>query len=68
MNEELKKLKRSTNLAKTKISFLKESVDDLYEAFKTVNTDLGAFIDVYNETQRRNEERFDRLEKHVGLD
>ena len=67
MNEELKKLRKSMNLAEAKIAFLKEGEDGLHDEFKNINADLDAFIDIYNETQKRNEERFERLEKHVGL-
>ena len=67
MNEELKKLRRSVNVAEAKIAFLKEGIDGLSQAFKDISTDLDAFIDIYNTTQQKNEERFTRLEKHVGL-
>ena len=67
MNEELRKLRKSMDLAEAKIPFLKEGVDEVDEAFKTIDADLEAFVDVYDETQRRNEERIERLEKHVDL-
>ena len=68
MNEELEKLRRSVNVAEAKIAYLKEGVDGLGQAFKDISADLDAFITVYEEVQQRNEERFARLEKHVGLD
>ena len=67
MNEELKKLRRSVNVAEAKIAFLKEGVDGLGEAFKDISADLDDFITIYSETQQRNEERFERIEKHIGL-
>lgn len=67
MNEELKKLKRSVNVAEARIAFSKEGVDGPGEAFKDISADLDDFITVYSETQQRNEERFERTEKHIGL-
>ena len=67
MNEELNKLRRSVNAAEAKIAFLKEGVDGLGEAFKNISNDRDAFITIYDETQQRNEQRFERSEKHVGL-
>lgn len=67
MNDELKKLRRSVNVAEAKIAFLKEGVDGLSEAFKDISADLYAFITIYEDAQQRNEDRFERIEKHIGL-
>ncbi|MGB3588527.1 MAG: hypothetical protein WBA23_18415 [Tunicatimonas sp.] len=67
MNEELNKLRRSVKMLEAKSASFKEGVDGLHNAFEVFSTDLDAFINVYNETQQRNEERLNRLEKHLGL-
>ena len=67
MEEELKKLRRSVNVAEAKTTSFKEGVDGLGEAFQDISADLDGFIEAFNAIQERNEERFKRIEKHIGL-
>ena len=66
--EELHKLRQSINVANAKISYLSEGFKDLKDSFETISTDLDAFIQVYEISQQKVEERLQRLEKHVGLE
>lgn len=67
MNEAIKNLQRSMKVVQAKVAFLKEGVDGLNTAVDDMSADLDIFVDVYNESQQRNEDRLDRIEKHVGL-
>ena len=68
MMEELHKLRQSIKIANAKISYLSEGFKDLEDSFETISTDLDAFVQVYEISQQKVEERLQRLEKHVGLE
>jgi hypothetical protein len=68
MMEELQKLKKSMALANAKISYLSDGFKELKEQFEAIGEDLDAFIDVFETSQQKINDRLKRIERHVGLD
>lgn len=67
MNDEIKKLRQSINTVNAKVSFLREGVVDLEKSVKELTSDLDAFIEVFVQYKEQVDQRFERIEKHVGL-
>ena len=74
INEQLKKIRQSINVVQAKVAFQKEAAEALQVAVEDLGHDFDGFIEVFDAVQRdhqerfsRYEERFARLEKHVGL-
>ena len=65
--EELRKLRKSINVANAKISYLSDGFKDLKESFNSITHDLDLFIEVYETNQSDVEKRLSKLEKHLGL-
>ena len=68
MNEELKKLRKSVQMLEAKMKYHHENARAMKDIVKEMGKDLDAFINVYSETQQRNEDRLERIERYVGLD
>ena len=64
MQEEIKKLKRSVNLVNAKLAFMHEQFGELNKLFEDVVHDVDALAELVGSY----EERFNRIEKHIGLD
>lgn len=65
--EELQRLKKSINLANAKISYLSQGFQDLKVHFDDISSDLDAFVDIYEDSQNKVDERLSKIEKHIGL-
>ncbi len=67
MNEEFKQLKKRIQLLEAKMSFHAENAQEMVGILKDMQYDIDAIMEVNEEVQKKNEERFERIEKHVGL-
>lgn len=74
MNEELNKLRQSirkvetrVNTVDAKVGFLRESTSELKESVRDMAVDFDAFVEVFSQYQKQVDERFDRIEKHIGI-
>ena len=65
--EELQRLKKSINLANAKISYLSQGFQELEVHFEDISSDLDAFVNIYEASQNKVDERLDKIEKHIGL-
>ncbi|WKN44718.1 hypothetical protein [Tunicatimonas pelagia] len=63
--EELNKLRRSVNLMKAQMSYLRDHVIKLDETVQQVGDDLDAFIDVYTLDMKKVSQRLDAIEKRL---
>ena len=68
MNEELKKLRKSIKMLEAKMEFQKENSQQMFEVTRQIGQDLDNFIEVYSIEMEKIDKRFERLEKHVGLE
>ena len=66
-NEELKKIRQSINVLQAKVSFQREAAQAVEKAVEDLSHDFDGFIEAFDAIQQRNEERFKRIEKHIGL-
>lgn len=68
MDEEFKaNVRRSLNLVNAKISFLKEGVEGLGDAFKDLDQDLTEYMDYTTNELTNHRKRLDAIEKHLNL-
>lgn len=65
--EELQRLMKSINLANDKMRYLGQGFQDLKVHFEDISSDLDAFINIYEASQNKVNERLDKIEKHIGL-
>ncbi|MEM8894911.1 MAG: hypothetical protein AAGC88_10060 [Bacteroidota bacterium] len=65
--EELKQLKQSVNVASAQIGFLSQGFKALQENFQDISSDLDAFIEVYEASQRKIDVRLNKIEEHIGI-
>ncbi|MFP4095835.1 MAG: hypothetical protein ACLFUB_15235 [Cyclobacteriaceae bacterium] len=68
MKNKIAQINRRFSTVEAKISFLKEGVDELGNAFRDLNDEFNGFIDLYVQQQEKVDERLNRIEKHIGLD
>ena len=68
MHEELKKLRKSIKMLEAKMEFQKENTRQMFEITRQIGQDLDDFIEVYSIEMEKIDKRFERLEKHVGLE
>ena len=68
MEEQLKQLKNRIQLLEAKMEFQRENTVAMSGILKDMGHDVDAIITSFEEVQAKNETRFQRLEKYVGLD
>jgi hypothetical protein len=61
MKNKIAQIDRRFTTVEAKISFLKEGVDELGNAFKDLNEDFNSFIDLYVQQQDKVNERLNRI-------
>lgn len=66
-NEQLKKIRQSINVLQAKVSYQREAAQAVEKAVEDLSIEFDGFIEVFSDVQQRNEERFERIEKHIGL-
>ena len=66
-NEQLKKIRQSINVLQAKVSYQREAAQAVEKAVENLSIEFDGFIEVFGDVQQRNEERFERIEKHIGL-
>ncbi len=54
-------------MLEVKMSFHAENAQEMVSILKDLQEDVDAIMQVNEEVQKKNEERFERIEKHVGL-
>ena len=67
MEEQLKAFKKRIQLLEAKMEYQKENSAAMSQILRDMGHDIDAMIETSNQVQQRNEERFERIEKHVGL-
>ena len=63
----VKKIRQSINVVQAKVAFQREAAEALQVAVEDLGHDFDGFIEAFDAVQRNNEDRFARIEKHVGL-
>lgn len=64
---QLKKIQQQFSVVNAKISYLQEGVGGLKTSLEQMGQDFNLFIDLYSRDMEKIQERFERIEKHVGL-